>query len=211
MEISSQITVAISDDHAMVRQGIRNWLEQEASIVVVGEAENFEATMKLLHQCQPEVLLQDLQLPDKSGAALIQAVREQYPEIKIIAMTGMHKSTVREILDAGANGFLAKEEGRDAFVHAVHWAASHVEGIWIGPSAAQGYFESDRKLREHELSWRELQILRLLEYPNKQIAIELQITEGTVKNYISGIFQKIGVTTRLSAIKFAREQGVIAG
>lgn len=210
MEKQSHITAVISDDHAIVRQGVRNWLEEE-NIAIVGEAETFEQTIKILDQHQPDVLLQDLQLHDKSGVELIAQLRQRYPKLKIIAITGMHKSTVREILDAGANGFLAKEENREAFIQAVQWAASKVEGVWIGPSAAQGYFESDRKLREHEFSWRELQILRLLEYPNKQIAAELRITEGTVKNYVSGIFLKIGVTTRLAAIKFAREQGVIPG
>src|SRR5690348_11450385 len=130
------INVLIVDDHEMVRKGIKSWLEAEDDIAVIDEANHGQAAMDKVKLLKPDVLLLDLHLPDMHGLDVIRKLRYEKNSIPILVMTGYEKQRAKAVLEAGANGFLNKEEQREQVIEAVRWAARKEEGSWISPSIA---------------------------------------------------------------------------
>jgi DNA-binding NarL/FixJ family response regulator len=211
----------------MVASGIRLWLKEEPHVDIVGTASTGEEALHIVREQQPHVLFQDLHLPDISGIEIIKRLHAEGHPVRIIAMTGYSKQWVREALLSGADGFLSKEEKREGVLTALRWAASCAMtsltasqdaashdaernvGVWMSPVAIEQFLMSDAELSHKQLSEIEVRVLRLMELPNKDIAAQLFLAEGTIKNHISNIYAKLGVSSRLEAIKWGERNGLI--
>jgi DNA-binding NarL/FixJ family response regulator len=203
------IRVLIADDHEMVREGIRSWLDAEDDIMVVGEVTRGGDIIHEISQCSPHVLLLDLHLPDLHGLEVIRQLRSAGNMIPIIVMTGYEKQRAKAALDAGADGFLNKGEQREYILDAVRWASRREGGKWLSPSVTKDLMETDMILAKIGLTKTELKVLSLIEHQNPRIAEKLFISEGTIKNHLSTIYSKLGVATRLEAANWARKHGIL--
>jgi len=203
------IQVLIADDHEMVRKGIRSWLESESDIEVIGEASRGDEIPHLVATLTPAVVILDLHFPDKHGLDVIRELRSSGDRTPILVMTGYEKQRAKAVLEAGANGFLSKEESKERVIEAVRWAARREQGMWVSPAAAQEAIQADKEISKADLTKTELKILSLIELSNSQIAEKLFLSEGTVKNHISNIYSKLGVASRREASTWARKNGVL--
>ena len=206
---AGKIKVLIADDHEMVRKGIRSWLEAEADIEVVDDVGKGKDIITKMNQSKPDVLMLDLHFPDTHGLDVIRALRSAGNPTPILVMTGYESQKAKMVFEAGANGFINKEESRERVIEAVRWAAKREQGIWISPAVAQDLVQTDKAIVQADLTKTELKILSLIELSNAQIAEKLFLSEGTVKNHISNIYSKLGVTSRGEAVSWARKQGVL--
>ena len=203
------IRVLIADDHEMVRKGIRSWLEAETDIDVVDDIERGKDIIPKVEILKPDVLMVDLHFPDAHGLDVIRALRAKGNTTPILVMTGYEKQRAKAVLEAGANGFISKEESKERIIEAVRWAARNETGVWISPAAAQEAIQTDKAIAQADLTKTELSILSLIERSNSEIADKLFLSEGRIKNHISSIYSKLGVTSRREASTWARKQGIL--
>lgn len=206
------ITVAIIDDHALVREGLRLLLELEPDLEVVGEAGSAAEAFPLVERTDPQVALVDLTLGDSEGIALIRGLGVRYPKTLTIALT-MHRDgeTVREALLAGASGYLVKGASRSELVAAIHAVArgeryvhSSIAGIVVGDSL--------QWLRHGQrLSPREREVLRLVADGRTAIDVGhvLGISAHTVRRHVSNLSVKLGVGGRAGLTRYAVEHGLL--
>jgi DNA-binding NarL/FixJ family response regulator len=124
-------------------------------------------------------------------------------------MTGYQKQRARAVLEAGANGFLIKEEKRERIVEAVRWASLREPGNWVSPITVAELTQTDSAINKVKLTRTELRILALIGKPNAEIAKKLLISEGTVKNQVSNIYSKLDVNSRSDAAAWARKHGIL--
>jgi DNA-binding NarL/FixJ family response regulator len=208
-QIHLMIRVIVVDDHEMIRRGIKSWLEAEADIEVVAEVSFGKDVMANVQSFRPDVIMLDLHLPDKHGLDIVRELRASGDLTPILIMTGYQKQRARAVLEAGANGFLIKEEKRERIVEAVRWASLREPGTWVSPITASELLDSASAIEKAGLTRTELSILALIEIPNADIAMKLFISEGAVKNRVSSIYRKIAVISRLDAATWAKEHGIL--
>ena len=203
--IASQIRVLIVDDHAVVREGSRQLLEQDDLLEVVGEAGSGEEAVRLAALLVPDVVLMDLALPDMTGVEAARRIRETSPETKIVVLSAYDdQDYVVAAMDVGAAAYLLKTvRGKDV-IDAIH-AVQHGQVI-LHPSVAAKLRRSIRNSSADEpvLSPREMQILRLAAtgLHNKDIADTLSISIRTVEGHLSHILTKLDVTSRTEAVVY---------
>lgn len=203
------VRVLIVDDHDMVRKGIKSWLDAEPDIEVVAEVTRGGDVLTGIRSFAPDVVMLDLHLPDKHGLDVIRELRAIGDATPILVMTGYQKQRARAVLEAGANGFLIKEEKREHIIEAVRWAALREAGAWISPVTAAELMQTDSAIERADLSKMELKVLGLIEHSNAIIAEKLFLSEGTVKNHVSNIYSKLDTTSRLEAAAWARKHGIL--
>lgn len=202
------ITVLIADEHEMVRFGIKQWLESEPDIRVVAETARGTDVSQLVRQFNPAVLLLAVRWPDKNGHEIIRELRAASNELAILAMSGYADERARLAFDAGANGFLYKGESREQFVDAIRWAVSGRQGVWISKAEAAIQKQDDLAIARAHLTRTDLKILALLQLSNSEIAANLFLSVGTVKNRVTSLYSKLGVSTRIAAYEWASEKGI---
>jgi DNA-binding NarL/FixJ family response regulator len=209
----SLIRVLLADDHPVVRNGIRDLLEKEIDIEIVGEATNGVETIHLVEATNPDVLLLDMELPDFQGTEVAQQVQLRFQKVKILVLSAHDDSIyVRELLKLGAAGYLLKDEAPEAIVEAIRGVA-HGEKGWVSRRIAaqiSSWMQSD-KPDEAKLTQREHEVLQRIVQgkTNQAIAIELNISEKTVEKYLSVIFTKLNVTSRTEAAVLAVREGLV--
>ena len=209
----SSIRVLLADDHPVVRNGIRDLLEKEIDIEIVGEATNGVETIHLVEATNPDVLLLDMELPDFQGTEVAQQVQLRFQKVKILVLSAHDDSIyVRELLKLGAAGYLLKDEAPEAIVEAIRGVA-HGEKGWVSRRIAaqiSSWMQSD-KPDEAKLTQREHEVLQRIVQgkTNQAIAIELNISEKTVEKYLSVIFTKLNVTSRTEAAVLAVREGLV--
>jgi DNA-binding NarL/FixJ family response regulator len=216
------IRVAIADDHAVVRQGLRTFLELQDGMDVVGEAADGEEAVALVERTAPDVVLLDLVMPRVDGLEAIPLIRERAPATRILVLTSFADDrTVLPAIRAGAAGYLLKDvqppelAGAIRTVHAGEAllaptvATMLVEQLAAEDGAAGGGAASDGP--GHQLTPRELEVLAQLARgrANKAIAFELGVSERTVKTHVSNILGKLGVSDRTQAAVYAVEHGLV--
>jgi DNA-binding NarL/FixJ family response regulator len=210
------IRVLICDDQEMVREGLRVILDSEPAIEVVGVAEDGAAAMAQAARLEPDVILMDLRMPGTSGVQAIRAIRERPSAVPILVLTTYDADEwVFDAIRAGASGYLLKDTPRAELVRAIEDAAAGkapldpaVAGKVLKKVAAGRPAGNPAEL-EH-LSQREVDVLRLLGrgYLNADIADALHLSEGTVRNYVSSILNKLGLADRTQAALFALRHGL---
>ena len=208
----SLIRVMLVDDHTMVRRGLATFLKVYDDLELVGEAANGEAAVQLCAQVLPDVVLMDMVMPDADGVTATHAIRQQYPEVQVIALTSFKdKDLVQNALQAGAIGYLLKDVSADDLAQAIR--AAHAGRATLSPEAAQALVQAaaqpptpGRDLTERE---RDVLILMVEGLNNTQIADRLVVSPSTIKSHVSHILAKLGVASRTEAAALAVRHGLV--
>ena len=213
------VRVLLVDDQSLFRAGLRTLLSTRPELEIVGDAENGQAALELAAATRPDVVLMDLKMPVLDGVAATRQLRVQQPDIRIVALTTFEDDElVFECLRAGAVGYLLKDAPIDRLVEAV-LAAARGESV-LQPSVASKVLAELSRLASaappaatnelSKLSEREREVLRLIARgaSNKEIAAALFLAEGTVKNHVTNILDKLAVGDRTQAALRARELGL---
>ncbi len=205
------VRIVVTDDHSVVRQGLRMFLELDEEIEIVGEAANGAEAVELATSLQPDVVLMDLLMPVMDGITAITEIRRQAPGVEVVALTSvLEDASVVGAIRAGAIGYLLKDTNADELRRAVKAAAGGQ--VQLSPEAAVRLMREVRAPETSEsLTDRETDVLRLLAdgQSNKEIARNLSIGEKTVKTHVSSILSKLGVQSRTQAVLTAMRSGLI--
>jgi NarL family two-component system response regulator LiaR len=204
--------VLITDDHGVVRQGLRMFLSLDPDIQVVGEASNGREALAMVRDLEPDVVLMDLLMPVMDGISATKAIRAALPEVEVIALTSvLEDASVTGAVRAGAIGYLLKDTDAEELSRAIKAAA---EGrVHLAPEAAARLMREVRAPENPEaLTDRETEVLKLLARgkANKQIAGNLYVSEKTVKAHVSSILMKLGVQSRTQAALYAVRTGLVS-
>lgn len=211
------IRVVLADDHAVVRKGIREFLEEGKGIVVVAEASNGAEALHWVEQERPDVVVMDIRMPGVTGVEATRRIKGQFPEVKVLVLTAYDNDPyIFALLQAGADGYILKTADAEDLVRAVHTV--HRGGKALGPEIAEkvvrqvaaGRPEGARDQVE-SLSPRELEVLRLAAkgLTNKAIGRALGISDRTVQGHLANIYGKLGVGSRTEAVTEALRRGWI--
>jgi two-component system, NarL family, response regulator LiaR len=206
------VRVLIADDHGVVRQGLRMFLSLDPELAVVGEAENGEAALLMARELKPDVVLMDLLMPVMDGVEATKAIRNELPDVEVVALTSVLEDTVvTAAVRAGAIGYLLKDSEPEELHRAIRGAADGQ--VQLAPAAAKRLIREVRAPESPEaLTERETEVLKLLARgrANKQIASTLFLEEKTVKGYVSSILRKLGVQSRTQAALQAVRTGLVS-
>jgi NarL family two-component system response regulator LiaR len=200
------------DDHTMVRRGLSTFLKVFDDLQLMGEAENGEAAIKLCAEIQPDVILMDMVMPDMDGATATRIIRQQFPQVQVIALTSFKEGElIKKALEAGAIGYLLKDVSADELGHAIR--AAHVGRATLSPEASQTLVEAANQppVPGLDLTEREREVLSLMieGLNNTQIAGRLTVSPSTIKSHVSNILSKLGVVSRTEAVTLALRKHIV--
>ncbi len=206
------IRILIVDDHSVVRRGLRQFLQLDPDLEVVGEARDGAEAIELAQELRPDVVLMDLLMPVMDGVTATAAIRREVPDTEVLALTSvLEDDKVVDAVRAGAIGYLLKDTEDDALCRSIKAAAAGQ--VQLAPEAAVRLMRDVHTTEEPEgLTDRETDVLRLLAAgkANKEIARVLGIGERTVKSHVSSILAKLGVQSRTQAALYATRAGLVS-
>jgi NarL family two-component system response regulator LiaR len=214
--MNQPITIVLVDDHEVVRQGLRAYLESQADFQVVGEASSGREAVRLVQRTAPDVVLMDLIMPEMDGVAATQEVRRVSPHTQVVVLTSYHEDEqIFPALRAGAISYILKDVRMDELADAVRKAAR--DEATLHPRIASRLIREmhgpgdDTANPFTELTDREMEILKLVAsgQSNHEIAQQLVISEYTVKGHVSNILSKLHLADRTQAAVFAWQHGVV--
>lgn len=204
------IRILLVDDHAVVREGLRAVLEDFEELRVVGEAADADRALEMLPRVAPDLLMTDLRMPGLPAADLVREARARLPALRVLVFSSFAEGRwVRSMLEAGAHGYLIKDAHREDIRRAIHTV---MDGkTYLHPEAQNGLDEFSGKGPLGKLTDRERDVLCLIAEgkSNKEIGRSLDLTEGTVKGYVSAIFEKLNVNDRTQAAMLAHRSGLV--
>lgn len=206
----------ICDDQAIVRDGLALLLKLEPDIEVLGTAEDGAAAVEMVAKERPDLILMDLKMPVMNGVEATRQIKAKYPEVKVLVLTTYDDDEwVFDAIRAGASGYLLKDTPRDELVKAIRGTAAG--RTFLDPSVAGKVLEQvsshqtqPATLITSKLTDREIEVLRLIAQglSNADIADRLFLSEGTVRNHVSAILAKLGVSDRTQAAVIAIQHGL---
>lgn len=212
----SEINIAIIDDHKMVREGLKQLLEFEGDINVIAQAGNGQDGYEIIKEHKPDVVLLDINMPGMNGLELLKKVRSENDDTKILILT-IHNEVeyLSKAVEIGVNGYVLKDSESSVLKKAI--MDVYNGEIYIQPSIAPLLVEMNNNKNDsiedpsNVLSSREFEVLKLVSEGlfNKEIAYKLSISEKTVKNHVSNIFKKIGVSDRTQAAVYAIKNNLV--
>jgi two-component system, NarL family, response regulator DevR len=214
--MNSKQRILLVDDHEVVRLGLKALLERNSNFEVVGEAGTAREAIELVESLNPDVIVLDIRLPGGSGIEACQEITTRHPEAKVIMLTSYAEDEMLfSAIRAGAAGYVLKQIGGEDLVKAIQ-AVGRGEAL-LDPAVTQRIFQEVRKAaREEEasafsaLTQQEKHVLQLVSEgkTNREIAKALFLGEGTVRNYVSSILSKLGVSNRAEAAAYAVEHNL---
>ena len=211
------IRVLICDDQEVVREGLRVILNSASGLEVVGIAQDGAEALDLVSQTTPDLVLMDLKMPGMNGIQATRQIRNLYPQVRVLVLTTYDADEwVFDAIRSGATGYLLKDTPSEALIAAVRGTVegkTHVDPAVAGKlftQISQNSVSPDTSITA-ELSDREREILRLLArgLSNADIAHQLHLSEGTVRNYVSAVLAKLGVSDRAQAAIMALRYGLV--
>lgn len=213
--MSDCIKVMLTDDHALIREGIKQLLEFDGSIKVIEEANDGEECLQKLELVKPQVLLLDINMPNKNGIEVLEVIRQKNMDIKVLILT-VHDEVeyLLKAIDIGVDGYILKDSEIKELKTAIQvlvCGESYIQPKLI-PALNRRLIDRDSdKDKLDMLTGREVEVLIQIANGllNKEIAIALNISERTVKNHVSSIFKKIDVADRTQAAVFAIKNDLI--
>jgi DNA-binding NarL/FixJ family response regulator len=202
------IKVLLVDDHQLMLAGIRRALDEVGDIEVVGEASSGSQVLPLIHQTSPDLVLLDLRLPDMSGLACLDAIRQRYPAVKVVVLSAFSDPEhIQAAFQRGATAYVVKSVNPIDLPSALRQALEETvyQGVRVIGEAG-GHNGDGLGLTEREVS-----MLKALArgLSNQAISKEFWVTEQTVKFHLSNIYRKLGVANRTEAARFAYERGLV--
>ncbi|UCH41442.1 MAG: response regulator [Gammaproteobacteria bacterium] len=208
------ISVLLTDDHVLVRSGIRRLLEDSKQVEIIGEADSGEDSIKLAQELKPDVILMDVNMPGIGGVEACRRILQRNPEQKIIVLTVHNEKTFpKRMLEIGAKGYLTKECGVDEMLSAIRLVYNG--GAYIAPSIAQQLALSLLPGNENNpidrLSRREFQVMLMISHglTNAEISDKLCLSPKTISTYRLRLLDKLGAQNEVDLIKIAVEQGIV--
>jgi DNA-binding NarL/FixJ family response regulator len=214
--MSKTVQILIADDHAVVRAGLRALLERQGHFRVVAEASTGEEAITKAKEVQPDVAVLDIRMPGLSGIEACRQIVAAVPTCKVIMLTSYAEDELLlAAIQAGASGYVLKRIGDNELIHAVE-RVGRGEGM-LDPAMTATVFAEMRKANEaqqvaafSDLTPQELAVLALVAegMTNRQIAVKLYLGEGTVRNYVSSVLAKIGVSNRAEAAAYAVKHNI---
>lgn len=205
------INILIADDHEIVVEGLRSLLENEKDIKIVGKASDGEKVLPILKNNSIDVAVLDISMPKMDGLDLTKFIKSNHPKVKILILT-MHNEIgfIRRIIEAGADGYILKNKGKEELVRAIH--ALHNGNEYLGEEVTKTLFSSIRNSNvygEIKFTKREKEVLKLIANGNttKDIAKILPIAPTTIETYRRNLIEKTGVKNSKGLVKFAIENG----
>ena len=212
------VTVLIADDQTLFREGIKDLLEDEKGITVVGEASTGPEAVALAKKIKPDVILMDIKLPQMDGVSATRIIRKECPQTNVLILSSYEdEAHVTEAIQAGANGYLSKMLPASELVHALKTFTA--EGVMIPQPIMGKLIQGLRQMgtpgydsAPDSLTATEIKVMALLGKgkSNKEIAAELNCSVKTVKNHLNSIFQKLSVSNRTEAVVKGIESGLIS-
>lgn len=211
------ITIVIADDQALIRQGLRTIIDMEEDMKVVGLAHNGIEACDMVSSLHPDLVMMDIQMPEMDGIEAIKIIKASAPQTHILILsTFLEDNYIVDGIANGASGYMLKDMDGDKMLDAIR---DTVSGQFILPSAVasklakrisqtamqQTTVATEKKLIRLTERERDIAELMVKGYSNRDIAAELYISEGTVRNYISNLYSKIGIMDRIQAIVHLRE------
>jgi two-component system, NarL family, response regulator YdfI len=214
------IRILITDDHLIIRQGLRLILETEEGFELVGEAADGAEALRLCSKLQPDVVLMDLRMPGMDGLTAIERLHQEQPDVAVVILTTFNEDDLMlRGLQAGARGYLLKDTDRVALFDTIR-AAARGETLLKPEIIARVLSMVDAKSPSNvltssviDLTQREREVLEGVAHGerSKEIALRLGISERTVKAYLANIYEKLGVDSRAAAIAVAAQRGLLKG
>jgi two-component system, NarL family, response regulator LiaR len=210
------IKLLLADDHRIFRQGLRELIEHKTDFLVVGEAATGREVLEQVEAARPDIVLLDIQMPEMDGVEVIQRLAEAYPGVKVIMLTMYQQDRqLFETIKAGARAYLLKDTDAEELMSVIRRV--HSGDAALDPALTARVFDEFRRLgnsvpgSQAALTDREREILQLLAegIDNRAIAARLFLSEKTVGNRLSEIFEKLGVTNRTQAAMVAVQRGLI--
>jgi DNA-binding NarL/FixJ family response regulator len=205
--VAVRANVLVVDDHALLRTGVANIINQESDLHVIAEASNGLDAVEAFERYHPDVTLLDLRMPVMEGVEAVRQIRERDPHAKVIVLTTYDTDDdISRALKAGAKAYVLKDISADALIACIHDVLAGK--TYLAPAAAAKLAEGVTRI---QLTPRELTTLRLMAdgKSNKDIANELGISERTVKTHLGHLFEKLAVTSRTEAVKIATRRGLV--
>jgi NarL family two-component system response regulator LiaR len=201
------------DDHAMVRRGLATMLKVFDDLQLAGEAESGPAAIQLCAEVLPDVVLMDLVMPDMDGTTATRAIRQQFPQAQVIALTSFSEGElIKKALEAGAIAYLLKDVSADELARAIR--AAHAGRATLSPGAAQALVETANQPPAPglDLTVREREVLALMieGLNNTQIAGRLTVSPSTIKSHVSNILSKLRVASRTEAVTLALRNHIVS-
>jgi DNA-binding NarL/FixJ family response regulator len=208
--------ILLVDDHEVVRLGLKALVEHHPQFEVVGEAVTAKEAIEQAEKILPDIVLMDIRLPGASGIEACEVITEKFPDIRVVMLTSYAEDEMLfSAIRAGASGYVLKQIGGDDLIRALE-SVSKGEAL-LDPAVTQRVFQEVRRaVKEEEasafanLSQQEKHVLLLVSEgkTNREIAKSLYLGEGTVRNYVSSILSKLGVSNRAEAAAFAVEHNL---
>ncbi len=205
------LRILLVDDHEVVRLGLKALLERYPHFEVVAEASTADEAVARVHQYHPDVVVMDIRLPGRSGIEATREIKAAYPDVEVIILTSYAEDELLfEAIQAGASGYVLKQIGSDDLVRALE-TVGRGEAL-LDPRLTRRVLERVRDAERRaaasafkELTEQEMRVLALVAEgkTNKEIAHALYLSEGTVRNYVSNLLHKLGVSNRAEAAAFA--------
>ena len=212
---SKTIRIIIADDHKLIREGIKKLLSFNEDVKIIGEASNGNETLELVSFLKPDILILDLNMPIKSGLQVLQEVKESNPSVKVILLTiNDDPQSLEKALNLGADGYILKDSNpskMNEIIENILDGETYIDKRLV--NLLVDIYKKDLQVKKnkfHELTNREVEVLYYLSngYTNNEIALELFITEKTVKNYVTSIYSKLNVSNRVKAALYAIENDI---
>ncbi len=215
MTETNPIRILIADDHAMVREGLRSFIQIKPDLEVVGEAADGIEVVEKARHLQPDVILLDIVMPRQDGIQTIEKLQQEGSQARILVITSFAEDDlIFPAIKAGALGYLLKDSTPQELIHAIHTVNSGESTLH--PTVARKLIEElnrkpDLPLTEEPLTERELQVLSLIArgYSNREIAGQLHLSERTVGKYTSNILDKLHLANRTQAALYALRKGIV--
>jgi DNA-binding NarL/FixJ family response regulator len=217
--MTARIRVTLADDHPIVLAGLRNLIQAEPDLELIGEATTGPAALKLIRDAQPDVALLDISMPDLNGIVMSRRLTAECPAVRLLLLTLYEdRAYVKQAFEAGVRGYVLKRSAAENLIHAVR--AVMVGGLYVDPAIADRVFDgppsragrSAGRGAATELTDRESEVLKFaaLGFTNKEIARRLDIGIKSVETYKARGAEKLDLKTRADIVRYAAAQGWLA-
>jgi two-component system NarL family response regulator len=204
---TARIRIVVADDHPIVREGVVASLKRQRHLKVIGEANDGAEVLEFIKQNRPDIALLDLRMPRMDGLEVLLALKELKLQTKAIVMTVFeNEEDIQLSMKAGARAYLLKDCPQQILIDAIRQV--HSGEVYLPPQVAQKLVD---RMQKPQLSPRELEVLKAVAAgkSNKEIGVQLFISEGTVKTHVESLLGKLGAATRTSAVKAAARRGLV--